>query len=150
MKNTICTVFGMIGAAISAIFGGWDSAMILLVIAMCIDYISGIIVAGIFHTSRKSESGALESYAGWKGLCRKGMTLMIVLVCHWVDLVIGVNYIRDAAVIGFIVNEIISITENAGLMGVPMPSIVKKAIDILTTMSNGKGDNDNADTSDTE
>ena len=149
MKNTICTIFGMVGAAIAAIFGGWDSAMILLVIAMCIDYISGIIVAGVFHASKKSESGALESRAGWKGLCRKGMTLLIVLVCHWVDLVIGVNYIRDAAVIGFTVNEIISITENAGLMGIPMPSIVAKAIDILTKKSNGEGGDQHGD-SDTE
>lgn len=146
MKNTICTVLGIIGAAIAQIFGGWNSAMILLVIVMAIDYISGVIVAGVFHTSKKSASGALESRAGWKGLCRKGMTLLIVLVCHWVDLVIGVNYIRDAAVIAFVVNEIISITENAGLMGVPMPSIVKKAIGILTTKSNSEGNDQDVDT----
>ncbi len=40
-------------------------------------------------------------------------------------------YIRNAVCIGFIANEVLSIVENAGLMGVPMPSMIKKAVDIL-------------------
>ena len=99
---------------------------------MCIDYLSGLIVAGVFHTSRKTDSGTLESRAGWKGLCRKGMILLIVLIAYRLDLAIGTSYIRDAVIIGFIANELISIVENAGLMGVPMPGVITKAIDVLT------------------
>ena len=111
---------------------GWDSALITLVIFMSIDYIAGLLVAGVFKQSPKSMNGALESRAGWKGLCRKGMTLLVVLVANRLDLAIGVDYIRNAVIIGFIANELISIVENAGLMGIPLPSAIKKAIEILT------------------
>lgn len=63
------------------------------------------------------------------------MTLLFVLIAYRLDLAIGVNYIRDAVVIGFIANELISIVENAGLMGLPLPTVITKAIDILTKKS---------------
>lgn len=132
MKNAICTAIGIIGGFIANLFGGWDAALTTLVLAMAIDYASGLIVAGVFHKSKKTESGALESRAGWKGLCRKGMSLLIVLIGHRLDLAIGANYIREAIIIGFIANETISIVENAGLMGLPLPSVITKAIDVLT------------------
>lgn len=132
MKNAICTAIGIVGGFIANLFGGWDAALTTLVLAMAIDYASGLIVAGVFHKSKKTESGALESRAGWKGLCRKGMSLLIVLIGHRLDLAIGVAYIRDAVIIGFIANETISIVENAGLMGLPLPAVITKAIDVLT------------------
>ena len=64
-------------------------------------------------------------------MCRKVMTLIFVLVAYRLDLVIGTNYIRDAVIIAFIANETISLVENAGLMGLPLPAVVTKAIDIL-------------------
>lgn len=131
MREFYCTLIGMIGAAITTFFGGWDTGLATLITFMAIDYITGLIVAGIFKKSTKTDTGALESRAGWKGLCRKGMTLLYILIAYRLDLIIGVNYIRDAVVIGFIVNEVISITENAGLMGVKLPVTIKKAIDIL-------------------
>ena len=91
----------------------------------------GLVVAGVFHKSGKSETGALESRAGWKGICRKGVTLLIVLIACRLDLVMGSNYIRDAVVIAFILNETISIIENAGLMGIPIPAVITKAVDVL-------------------
>lgn len=131
MKEGFCTVIGVIGGAIASLFGGWDAALVTLVIFMGIDYLTGLIVAGVFHASKKSESGALESRAGFKGLCRKGVTLLIVLVACRLDILINSNFIRDAVVIAFVANESISIIENAGLMGVPIPAILTKAIDIL-------------------
>jgi toxin secretion/phage lysis holin len=125
------SIMGAIGAFISALFGGWDMALTTLVIFMAIDYITGLIVAGVFHKSGKSENGSLESRAGWKGLCRKGMTLLIVLVAVRLELAIGSAFIKDAVVIGYIANETISIIENAGLMGLPIPSVIQKAIDVL-------------------
>ena len=93
--------------------------------------ITGLVVAGVFHASPKTKTGALESKAGWKGLIRKGETLLIVLVACQLDAVIGGSFVRDAAIIGFSANEAISIVENAGLMGLPIPATITKAIDIL-------------------
>lgn len=140
MKSSICTATGLIGGFVASLFGGWSAALTTLVIFMGIDYLSGLLVAGVFHNSFKTESGALESKAGWKGLCRKGMTLLIVLIGYRLDLAIGVNYIKDAVTIAFIANETISIVENAGLMGVPMPEIITKAIDVLNSKSKANND----------
>lgn len=137
MKETICTVLGLVFGYISSLFGGWDAAISTLVCFMAMDYLTGLIVAGVFHKSGKTESGALESGVGWRGLCRKGMTLAVVLVACRLDTVIGSNLLRDAAVIGFIVNETISIAENAGLMGVQFPEPVMQAIEILKKKADG-------------
>lgn len=131
MKDMICAGLGAVGGWISWLLGGWDSAVVTLLIFMAIDYISGLAVAGVFHASRKTDSGALESRAGWKGLCKKAMTLLFVLIAHRLDMVIGTTYIRDAVVIAFVANELISIVENAGLMGIPLPAVIEKSIDLL-------------------
>ena len=133
MRGEICTITGVIGSIITTLFGGWDAGLTTLLIFMVIDYISGLVVAGVFHNSTKTDSGALESRAGWKGLCRKGMTLLLVIVVYRLELAVDIHYIRDALIIGFIANEAISITENAGLMGIPLHPSLTKAIDILTT-----------------
>lgn len=138
MKEMICTGIGVVGGAIAALFGGWDASLIALLLFMAIDYVSGLVVAGVFHKSKKSENGALESKAGWKGLAKKAMTLLFVLIAHQLDVVIGVGYIRDAVIIGFMANELISIVENAGLMGLPLPAAVTKAVDVLTNKADGK------------
>lgn len=131
MKNMICTTIGIVGSAVASCFGGWTAAMTTLLIFMVIDYITGLVVAGVFHKSKKTENGALESKAGFKGLCKKGMILLFVLIGYRLDLAIGTAYIKDAVCIGFMANELISIIENAGLMGVNVPTPIMKAIDIL-------------------
>lgn len=140
IKSVLCVSLGLVGSFIANLFGGWTNDMGTLVIFMAIDFVMGLIIAGVFQNSNKSDSGALNSKAGWKGLCRKCMTLLFVLVAHRLDICLGVDYIRTAAIIGFIVNEAISITENAGLMGMPMLPIIKKAIEILKS-KNDEGDN---------
>lgn len=130
-KEAIFTSVGVIGAFIASLFGGWTQGMTTLVILMIIDYIMGILVAGVFGASKKTEDGKLESRAGWKGLVRKGVTLLIVLVATRIDMLIGTNFVRDAAVIGFAANELLSIVENAGLMGVPMPAAITNAVEVL-------------------
>ena len=138
MKTLIATTFGVIGGFITSLLGGWDAALTTLIIFMAIDYVTGLIVAGVFHNSSKTESGALESRAGWKGLCRKGVTLLIVLIACRLDLVMNTTFVRDAVIIGYIANETISIIENAGLMGIPVPAVITKAIEILTKKSEGE------------
>ena len=131
-SRELCTYVGVIGGATAGLFGGWDTALQTLVIFMAVDYITGLIVAGVFHASPKSQTGALESRAGWKGLIRKGETLLIVLVACQLDAVMATSFVRDAVIIGFIANETLSIIENAGLMGLPIPAALTKAVDILT------------------
>lgn len=124
-------IIGAVGGFIAMAFGGWSDALITLMIFMSVDYVTGLAVAGIFKKSKKTESGALESRAGFKGICRKGVALLIVLVATRLDVVMKTTYIKDAVIIAFIANESISIIENAGLMGVPIPDAITKAIDIL-------------------
>lgn len=139
-KTGILTILGTAGAFIANLFGGWDAALTTLLIFMAIDYLLGLIVAAVFHKSNKSESGGLDSRAGLKGLLKKGMILLIVLVAARLDIVIGSNFIRDGVVIAFVANETISIIENAGIMGVPIPSVITNAIDILQRKSEKKDD----------
>lgn len=141
VRSGVCTMVGVIGSLIASQFGGWDAALSTLILFMAVDYITGLVVAGVFHASPKSKDGALESRAGWKGLCRKGVTLLIVLVACHLDTVMGSNFIRDATVIAFIANETLSIIENAGLMGVPIPKALTGAIEILRQ----KSEQDNQD-----
>ena len=131
MKNTICTVLGVAGSCLASLFGGWTASLTTLLIFMGIDYVSGLVVAGVFHNSPKTETGALESRAGWKGLIRKFMILLFVLIGYRLDVAMGLAYIKDAVCIAFMANELLSIVENAGLMGLPIPAVVTNAIDIL-------------------
>ncbi|WP_242939650.1 phage holin family protein [[Clostridium] polysaccharolyticum] len=130
-KDLMCAIVGVTGGAITNMLGGWDSAIITMLVFMALDYLSGIVVAGVFKKSTKTDSGALNSSVGWKGLCRKGMMLAFVLVANRLDIAIGTVYIRDAVVMAFTCNEAISITENSGLMGVPIPNQIVKAIEVL-------------------
>lgn len=139
VKDIIFSFTGLIGSVITTSLGGWTAGMTTLIIFMAIDYLSGLIVAGVFKASPKSETGALESRVGFKGLCRKGMALLVVLVAHRLDLMTGSNYIRDAAIIGFSVNELLSIIENAGLMGLPLPKQIVNAVDILKSKVEQEG-----------
>lgn len=146
VKVAICGGIGVVGSVIAEVFGGWDAAMITLVTLMIIDYIMGVLVAAVWHNSPKSETGTLESRAGWKGLCRKGVVLLIVLIAARLDILLGTsNIVRNAAIIGYSANELISIVENAGLMGVPIPSIIQKAIDVLQKKAEGEDNNATGD-----
>ena len=138
MKNAICIGFGAIGAGIASVFGGWDAAMATLMIFILADYVTGLIVAGVFHNSPKTENGALESNAGIKGLLRKGGMLLVVLIAVRLDLLLGYHFIRDGVVIAFIANEAISIVENLGLMGVPIPAPINRAIEVLKKRADEK------------
>ncbi len=131
MKNAICTAIGMVGSLVASLFGGWTASLTTLLIFMGIDYVSGLVVAGVFHNSPKTETGALESRAGFKGLIRKFMILLFVLIGYRLDVAVGTAYIKDAVCIAFIANELLSIVENAGLMGIPIPAVITNAIDIL-------------------
>lgn len=131
MKETLCTLIGLIGSAFCWAFGGWDSALAALMVCIAVDYASGSLVALVFHNSTKTESGAYNSTYGLKGLCKKGLMLLFVLVAVQIDRILGTDYARSAVCIGFCANEILSIIENLGLAGIPMPQAVTKALEQL-------------------
>lgn len=139
MREFFYTCMLTIGSAISYFIGGVDTMFLVLCVFLAIDYISGIIVACVFKNSTKTESGKLNSSVSFKGLCKKIFVVILVGVSHLLDLVLCTDFIRGGVVTAFIANETISIIENAGLMGIPIPAPLKKAIDILTD----KEDNSN-------
>ena len=131
MKTAICVAVGGIGALVAQLVGNWSISMVILIVMMALDYVTGLVVAGVFHKSPKSESGKVESRAGWKGLCRKFGTLGIVLLAHIVDVALGFHFLRETAIIFYISNEAISLIENVALMGVPIPKVLTKALEVL-------------------
>lgn len=130
------------GGAISAALGGWDAGAIALVVAMGMDYLLGIFM-GLAGKSPKSTNGGLASNIMFTGLLKKICELLIVWLMVVIEPVLGVDFLRDAAVTGYLVTETLSIVENMAVLGVPMPDIVTKALDLMrakdSSASNDKG-----------
>ena len=138
VKNIIIMIFGSIGSLLSFLLGGFDSVMIALLIFMVIDFLSGLILAIVFKKSKKTESGRLSSQAGILGLTKKIFILFLVAVSTQLDIVLGTTFIRDGTVIGFISMEGISIVENASLAGLPIPKVIKNALEIISKKEKDK------------
>lgn len=136
------TAFSLVGTAIAEALGGWDGALKALVCIMAVDYITGVVCALIWHKSPKSADGTFESKASIKGLFRKGAILLVVLVAYKVDLLAGTAGVtRTAVILFFCANDGMSIVENLGIMGVPMPPALKDAFAVLRQKS---GDEESA------
>ena len=132
MREMVCSVVGVIGSALCYFFGGWDAVLIALTIFMVIDLCTGVAVAVVFHKSPKNENGKLESKQFLKGVVKKICILMLVGVAHILDMVLTINFIRTAVIFAFMANEVISIIENCGLMGIPIPKAIAKGLELLT------------------
>ena len=146
MKNTMLAVFAAIRTFIANELGGWDAAMQVLVALMVVDYITGVLVAAVWHRSNKSATGALESRAGFKGIVKKCMILLLVWIGVLLDDALGEAYIRTAVILFFIGNEGLSLLENLGLMGVPFPGFLQRALEALREQGD-KGGGGNAEQS---
>ena len=138
MKEYITSALALVGGGLSWAIGGFDAVVVCLIGAMAIDYITGLIVAGVFHNSPKTEGGRLDSRVGWKGLARKFVTILIVVVANLADVVMGTEGIRAAVCIGFFANECLSLVENAGHMGLRIPTKLRDAIEELFGMGEGE------------
>lgn len=130
-KEAICTATGVIMTGITQVFGGWTPSLTALLICMAVDLTTGFIVAAVFQKSTKSETGAADSSAMFKGLCKKFVMICILAIAHQLDIVIGVDYIMAAVTYTFIANEALSIVENAGLMGIVKSETIMNAIETL-------------------
>lgn len=133
------TAFGAVGSAIASYFGGWDTSLQILIAFMAVDYVLGIIIALVWHKSQKSEDGSFESNASLKGLLRKFSALIVVFIAVQLDTVTHTDgYIRTAVILFFMANEGFSIIENLGIMGVPLPEVVKNAFTTIKAQSEKK------------
>ncbi|MFV0351440.1 MAG: holin family protein [Oscillospiraceae bacterium] len=139
------SILAAIGAWIAAALGGWNAALQTMCIVMAVDYFTGIICALFFKSSTKSESGSFNSKASLIGLLKKGAMLFVVLLAYNLDNLAGTLFLREAVIFFFIGNDGLSIVENLGLMGVPLPSVIKNAFEVLKQ----KGDNGKDNTGDT-
>lgn len=131
MKEFICAAIAGIGTFLTFIFGDWDVALQCLVIAIALDYISGIIKAFI--------NKELSSKIGLKGILKKVGVLVIVALAVLLDKITGgTGAIRTLVIYYFVANEGLSIIENLGEAGLPIPDVIKKALKSLKDESKGK------------
>jgi len=138
--DKILKTLAAIGGAIAGLFGGWDIMLKVLVVVMVIDYITGWIVA-ILGNSVKTETGHLDSNIAWKGLLKKGLALLVVLLGALLDKAVGQSVFRNMIVWFYIANEGLSILENLALAGVPFPTGMKNLLEQMKSKSDKPPDN---------
>lgn len=131
MREKIYLVFAVVGGLASKFFGGCDALLRSLLVLMACDYITGLIVAGVFHKSTKTETGTANSKECLKGICKKFAMLIMVGACFGLDNAMGVEYLRNACICALMANEGLSLLENAGLMGIPIPKKITQALEVL-------------------
>ena len=136
IKNIILISLSAAGSFISERLGGADRLLLALVMFMAVDYITGFAVAFIFHKSQKTKSGGASSLVGFKGIIKKICMLLMVALAHELDYIMGTEYTRVLAILFFIGNEGLSILENMGLMGVPYPEFMHKALEAMKDKGN--------------
>ena len=137
LKNEIYYAIGLIGGFLSYILGGFDMALNTLLSFMIIDIIMGLFNSFVFKNSDKTENGKVSSSVLFRGLSKKVLILVYVIIANKLDQFMGLNYVRDGVCIAFIIEELTSILEIGGLMGVPLPDIIKNSIEILKGKEKG-------------
>lgn len=138
-KAAVISFVGVCGGIFTSVFGVWSDDVLALLVLMAIDFITGLIVAGLFQSSPKTQSGGLSSKECLKGIAKKVCEFLLVAAAYQADRLIGFDYARGAAVAALCVAEIISIMENAGAMGIlpePVRNVFRKVVDILNKKSN--------------
>ena len=122
IRAKVQMAFTAIGGWLGYIVGGMDGLLTALLILMTIDYITGIMCAIV--------DKQLSSAIGFKGICKKVLILILVGVAHIVDLhVVGTGEaLRSAVICFYMSNEGVSVLENAGRLGLPIPEKLKAVL----------------------
>lgn len=131
LKTIVSTVTGTIGSLLINLIGKPTDDLIILIVLMIIDLIVGFLISAIWQKSSKTDSGKLSSSAMFKGIIKKFFTLLIVVIAYQLDILLAMNVIRHIVIIAFIVEEVLSITENIAISGIKIPIIITKALDVL-------------------
>lgn len=124
-------VTGAIGSLLINLIGKPTEDLIILIVLMTIDLIVGFLISAIWQKSTKTDSGKLSSKVMFKGIVKKFLTLVIVVIAFQLDKLLAMNVIRHIVIIAFIVEEVLSITENIAITGIKIPTIITKALDVL-------------------
>jgi len=131
LENLYKSIVAIGGSAASFLFGGWSSLLTILLAFVVLDYITGVAAA--------AKEGRLNSEVGGWGIAKKVGTFVIVAVAHLVDSALGdAHLFRDAAIFFFLANELLSVIENAGRIGVPIPPVLQQAVEVLRGKGEGK------------
>ncbi|MEI5908779.1 phage holin family protein [Bacillus spongiae] len=124
MTKEVIPIFSILGSGVFLLFGTWNMLLMVLIIAVFLDYMAGIAVAII-----KKE---LSSSLGYRGIMKKVLIFVLVAVAHILDTILGTSYfIRNATILFYICNELISVVENAGRAGIPIPNVIRKALKLF-------------------
>lgn len=130
------TCAAAVGAVVGYLFGGWSELLGILLAFVIMDYVTGVMAA--------YKEGTLRSAVGFKRIPKKVMIFVLVAVSHLIDRAVGTNGLfRDATIFFYLANELLSIVENAGRMGLPVPEQIKQAVEVLKGKSERGVSNDN-------
>ncbi|HBZ09103.1 MAG TPA: holin [Bacillus bacterium] len=128
METIFKSVVAVIGAIITFLLGGWSPLLQVLVIFIVMDYVLGFLVA--------ATHGELSSSIGFKGIAKKVIILSLVAVAYAIDTIMGDGtFIRDAVIFFYLANELLSILETVGKTNLPVPDVLKKAVEKLSDKS---------------
>lgn len=131
IKSIVSIVTGTIGSLLINIIGKPTNELMILLMLMIIDLITGTLVSAVWHKSSKTKSGKLSSRVMFKGIVKKILTLIIVVIAYQLDILLNINMIRYVVIITMIIEEILSIIETITLTGLKVPTIITKALDVL-------------------
>lgn len=125
VNSTIKIIIAGLGGIMAYLFGPWDALIIGLVVLLALDYVTGVTAGAI--------KGELSSKVGFFGLLRKLVILAIIAVAAIIDRIVPSTNgaIRSAVIMFYVMNEALSILENAGRIGIPLPKKLKRAIESL-------------------
>ena len=130
LRYSLAAFLSAVGGGLLSLLGGWDVMLRTLVVCMAADFVTGVAVAALGR-SDKSRTGRISSNSALLGLMKKGFELLVILVAAQLEAATGIDYIRNAAVCFFIGTEGISILENGGLLGVPLPAGMRRWFEVL-------------------
>ena len=133
-SNWIKTAIAAIGGAAAYLWGPWDALILALVCVVAMDYVTGVVKAAVLRR--------LDSAVGFRGLMKKGFIFALVALAGIVDRILPAanDAVRSAVILFYIANEGLSILENAGEMGLPLPEPLKSALVKIQQPSQGKAD----------
>lgn len=131
LKYIIELIISSLGTFIINIIGKPTNELMILLLLMVIDLITGTLVSAVWHKSSKTKSGKLSSRVMFKGIVKKILTLIIVVIAYQLDILLNINMIRYIVIITLIIEEILSIIETITLTGLKVPTIITKALDVL-------------------
>ncbi|RJG21678.1 holin [Paenibacillus thiaminolyticus] len=131
-EKIVNSSIGFIGGLMSYMYGGESSLLEFLALLALMDYISGY-AASVMEAARGMPQAGLSSKKGFAGLAKKGLMFVVVLLAHRADVALESDFLMYGAIWFYISNEVISIAENYGRIGLPLPPQIKQIIAILKT-----------------